>query len=181
MIDFKGHFRTGDWQRGDPLTVTESARRYPIATQIVAPTHNGVPAAVEVIFNCYGLPFVRSDDGSPFGLTGAGGLSKLSAWFIKLGIEPVDIRPASPARNGRHERRLRTIKAQTNTSATATRAERQARLDDFRCHYDRERPHEALDQTLASTRWRPSVRALLAFQLTRDNDRTPNSDRMSNH
>ena len=37
-IDFKGHFRTRDGQRCDPLTVTDTASRYLIATRIVAPT-----------------------------------------------------------------------------------------------------------------------------------------------
>ena len=78
----------------------------------------GVRAAFEVIFAYYGLPaYVRSDNGVPFGSTGAGGLSRLSVWFLKLGIEPVHIKPASPQQNGRHERMHRTMKAQTSTPA----------------------------------------------------------------
>ena len=160
-VDFKGHFRTGDGVRVDPLTVTDTASRYLIATKIVAPTHVGVRAAFEVIFECYGLPtHMRSDNGVPFGSTGAGGLSKLSVWFLKLGIEPVHIRPASPQENGRHERMHRTMKAQTSTPAAATKAEQQMRFDDFRRHYNRERPHEALDQTPPSVHWQPSIRGL---------------------
>ena len=160
-IDFKGHFRTRDGQRCDPLTVTDTASRYLIATRIVAPTTQGVKGAFEEIFNVYGLPdTIRSDNGSPFGSTGAGGLSKLSVWFLKLGIEPIYIRPASPQENGRHERMHRTLKAQTTAPAASNKAEQQARFDTFRRHYNRERPHEALGQTPPAAHWQPSFRAL---------------------
>ena len=159
--DFKGHFRTGDGRRCDPLTVTDTASRYLIATRIVAPTTVGVRAAFEQIFNNYGLPdTIRSDNGAPFGSTGAGGLSSLSVWFLKLGIEPVHIRPGSPQENGRHERMHRTLKAQTAAPPSGTRTEQQARFDAFRTHYNKERPHEALDQTPPAAHWSPSFRAL---------------------
>ena len=75
-------------------------------------------AEIEVIdaaFHAYGLPLsIRCDNGAPFGSTGAGGLTRLSAWWLKLGVEPHFIRPASPQENGRHERMHRTLKAQTS-------------------------------------------------------------------
>jgi transposase InsO family protein len=159
--DFKGWFRIGNGRRCDPLTVTDTASRYLIATRIVAPTTAGVKSAFERVFECYGLPdAIRSDNGSPFGSTGAGGLSRLSVWFLKLGIEPCHIRPGSPQENGRHERMHRTMKAQTAVTPAATMAEQQARFDAFRTHYNRERPHEALDQTPPAAHWQPSFRAM---------------------
>lgn len=75
-IDFKGWFRTGDGTRCDPLTITDSASRYLIEVRIVKPTCIGVRRAMERVFNDIGLPAaIRSDNGSPFGSTGAGGLS----------------------------------------------------------------------------------------------------------
>ena len=160
-VDFKGHFRTRDGRRCDPLTVTDTASRYLIATRIVAPTYTGVRGSLEQIFNDYGLPSViRSDNGAPFGAAGAGGLSRLSLWLLKLGIEPLHIRPASPQENGRHERMHRTMKAQTAAPPSATAAEQQARFDAFRIHYNQERPHEALDQTPPAAHWQPSQRAM---------------------
>jgi transposase InsO family protein len=159
--DFKGWFRTSNGRRIDPLTVTDTASRYLIATEIVSPTYDGVRAAFELIFNVYGLPeAIRSDNGSPFGSTGAGGLSRLSVWFLKLGIEPVHVRPGSPQENGRHERMHRTMKAQTTAPPAATATEQQRRFDTFRRHYNQERPHESLDQTPPSAHWQPSVRGL---------------------
>ena len=99
------------------------------------------------VFHAHGLPLsIRCDNGAPFGSRGAGGLTRLSAWWLKLGIEPHFIHPASPQENGRHERMHRTLKAQTMQPPAETAAEQQARFDGFRRHYNAERPHEALGQ-----------------------------------
>ena len=92
-IDFKGWFRTADGTRCDPLTLTDAASWYLVDVRIVDPTWTGVRAAMERIFGTVGLPeAIRSDNGSPFGSTGVGGLSALSVWWLKLGIEPRYIR-----------------------------------------------------------------------------------------
>ena len=153
-IDFKGWFRTRDGRRCDPLTVTDTASRYLIETRIVAPTSHGVRTALERIFSDIGLPeAIRSDNGSPFGSTGAGGLSHLAVWWLKLGVEPRYIPPSSPQDNGRHERMHRTLKADTSSPAAATAGEQQMRFDGFRQHYNHERPHEALGQTTPASHW----------------------------
>ena len=132
-IDFKGWFRTADGRRCDPLTLTDAASRYLVDVRIVEPTWAGVRGAMERIFGTVGLPeAIRSDNGSPFGSTGAGGLSALSVWWLKLGIEPRYIPPSSPQDNGRHERMHRTLKAETSKPAAATPAEQQRRFDRFR-------------------------------------------------
>src|SRR5882724_831934 len=105
-IDFKGWFRTRDGKRCDPLTITDAASRYLIEVRIVEPTWAGVRCALGRVFAAVGLPAaMRSDNGSPFGSTGAGGLSSLSVWWLKLGIvlkarlrhdEPRYIPPSSP-------------------------------------------------------------------------------------
>ena len=160
-IDFKGWFRTRDGERCDPLTVADTASRYLIAARIVEPTWAGVRLALERVFAAVGLPeAMRSDNGCPFGSTGAGGLSSLSVWWLKLGIEPRYIAPASPQDNGRHERMHRTLKADTTQPAATTLAEQQARFDAFRRYYNEERPHEALGQTPPARHWQPSPRAL---------------------
>lgn len=162
-IDFKGWFRTADGTRCDPLTITDAASRYLIEVKIVDPTWVGVRAALERVFGDIGLPgAIRSDNGTPFGSSGAGGLSALSVWWLKLGIEPRYIPPSSPQDNGRHERMHRTMKAQTSQPAAASKREQQARFDRFRRHYNEERPHEALAQATPAALWQPPARALPA-------------------
>ena len=159
--DFKGWFRTADQRRIDPLTITDSHSRFLIDVRIVSPTIEGVMPAFTEAFRSSGLPLaIRCDNGSPFGSRGAGGLTRLSAWWLKLGIEPHFIRPASPQENGRHERMHRTLKAQTSRPPAADAAEQQARFDMFRQHFNEERPHEALRQRMPAECYQPSPRAM---------------------
>jgi transposase InsO family protein len=159
--DFKGWFRTADQRRIDPLTIADGMSRYLIDVRIVPPTIEGVLPVFTEAFRVHGLPCaIRCDNGAPFGSRGAGGLTRLSVWWLKLGVEPHFIRPASPQQNGRHERMHRTLKAQTSRPPAANAAEQQARFDAFRRHYNDERPHEALGQRLPNEFYRPSRRTL---------------------
>ncbi len=128
--------------------------------RIVEPTWAGVRGALEKVFEGCGLPdAIRSDNGSPFGSLGAGGLSALSVWWLRLGIEPRYIPPGSPQHNGRHERLHRTLKAETTQPPAKSKGEQQRRFDAFRDYYNEERPHEALAQTAPAAHWHPSGRA----------------------
>ena len=160
-IDFTGWFRTRDGRRCDPLTVSDTASRYLVETRITPPTHDGVKAVLTRVFDDIGLPeAIRSDNGPPFGSTGAGGLSRLSVWFLKLGIEPHYIPPASPQDNGRHERMHRTLKDETARPPAADGQQQQLRFDTFRRHYNEDRPHEALGQSTPASRWTPPCRQM---------------------
>lgn len=159
--DFKGWFRTRDGTRCDPLTVSDTYSRYLIETKITAQTIEAVRPVFEQAFRKYGLPMaMRCDNGAPFGSSAAGGLTRLSAWWLKLGVQPHFIQPASPQENGRHERMHRTLKRQTARPPADSLAEQQARFDDFRTHFNHVRPHEALGQTPPADRWQPSLRPL---------------------
>jgi transposase InsO family protein len=159
--DFKGWFRTGDGKRCDPLTITDSFSRYVLEVRIAQPTVDGVQPVFERVFGEHGLPdAMRCDNGSPFGSTGAGGLTRLSVWWMKVGIRPHFIPPGSPQDNGSHERMHRELKKLTASSPAANLAEQQARFDSFRGHFNQERPHEALGQKVPASCWRASPRPM---------------------
>lgn len=161
--DYKGWFRTRDQARIDPLTITDSHTRFLVETWITPQTVEGAMAAFTRAFEAYGLPqAIRCDNGSPFGSCGPAGLTRLSVWWLKLGIEPHFIRPASPQENGRHERMHRTLKAETSRPPAANAAEQQARFDDFRRHFNEQRPHEALGQVPPAQVYAPSQRKMPA-------------------
>lgn len=87
--DFKGWFRTRDGTRCDPLTLTDTYSRYLLATTITAQTIEGVRPVFERVFREHGLPLaIRSDNGAPFGSSAAGGLTRLSAWWIRRRATP---------------------------------------------------------------------------------------------
>lgn len=145
--DFKGWFRTADHTRCDPLTITDAYSRYALCCQIVPPTGAGVRPWFERTFREYGLPRVlRTDNGSPFATTGAGRLSRLAVWWLKLGLVVERIDPGAPQQNGRHERFHLTLQQEAADPPAATPALQQARFDAVRTEYNEVRPHEALGQ-----------------------------------
>ena len=159
--DFKGWFRTLNGRRVDPLTITDSYSRFLIDVRAARPTIEGVQPIFTAAFRLYGLPrAIRCDNGTPFGSIGAGGLTRLSVWWLKLGIEPHFIHPASPQENGRHERMHRTLQEQTARPPAANAATQQASFDAFRKHYNEERPHEALGQRPPGEFYVPSPRSM---------------------
>lgn len=144
--DFKGWFRTGDGSRCDPLTISDAHSRKLLRCQVVKETGFATTRGLfEATFRQYGLPLaIRTDNGAPFAGRGIGGLSRLSVWWIKLGIVPERIEPGKPQQNGRHERMHGTLKAETaNPPARTLRAQQRA-FDRFREEFNHVRPHEAL-------------------------------------
>lgn len=146
--DFKGQFRTEDRKYCYPLTITDNYSRYLLLCEgFYKPTYKETRRWFEVVFEEYGLPdAIRTDNGAPFASRGICGLSKLSAWFIKLGIVPERIEPGHPEQNGRHERMHRELKENTANPPSRNLKEQQKAFDEFTYEYDFERPHEALGQ-----------------------------------
>lgn len=144
--DFKGWFMTGDRRRCDPLTISDAMSRYLVRCEAVAQTDGEhVRSVFDAAFCEFGLPLaIRSDNGPPFASVGAGGLSRLAVWWIKLGVRPERIDPGKPTQNGRHERMHRTLREDAANPPAATLAEQQRRFDAFRAVFNHERPHEAL-------------------------------------
>lgn len=157
--DFKGWFRTADGTRCDPLTVTDACSRFVLCCRITAPSARGVRPYFERTFREYGLPrALRTDNGVPFATTGAGQLSRLAVWWLKLGIHLDRIAPGHPEQNGRHERFHLTLQQETVAPPARTPREQQRRFDHLRQLFNTERPHEALGQRPPARVYVPSPR-----------------------
>jgi transposase InsO family protein len=145
--DFKGQFLTGDGYYCYPLTVADGFSRYLLECQALSSTaEQGAKPVFTRLFKEYGLPArIRTDNGVPFATTTLGRLSRLSAWWVRLGIVPEFIEPGHPEQNGRHERMHRTLKAETTRPPAGSLAAQQRRFNVFREEFNHERPHEALD------------------------------------
>ncbi len=144
--DFKGWFCTTDRTRIDPLTVTDWASRYLLRCHgMVRVSTEQVMSQFDLFFREFGLPdAIRTDNGAPFASLAPGGISRLSAWWIRLGIQPERIRPGHPEENGRHERMHRTLKDETASPPKETVWKQQAAFDAFQKEFNEDRPHEAL-------------------------------------
>ena len=158
--DFKGWFVTGDGRRCDPLTISDNYSRYLLRCQAVPRAdHFSIQPVFEAAFREYGLPIaIRTDNGVPFATTTVGGLSKLSIWWLKLGIVPERIEPGKPAQNGRHERMHRTLKQETASPPKRTWRAQQKAFDSFRREYNQVRPHEAIGQSTPASLYLASPR-----------------------
>lgn len=160
--DFKGQFRTGDARYCYPLTLRDGWSRFLLRCDgLLAPTLVDTQRRFARAFAEYGLPDrIRSDNGIPFAGIGLAGLSRLTVWWIRLGIVPERIAPGRPEQNGSHEQFHAVLKAHTARPPAANLRAQQRRFDRFRREYNEDRPHEALDQQPPTARYRPSPRRL---------------------
>jgi hypothetical protein len=144
-----------------PLTVTDQASRYLLACEAFESTREaGVFDAFRRLFAERGLPVaMRSDNGLPFASpNGLYNLSKLSVWWLRLGIAIERIRPGHPQQNGRHERMHLTLKKEATRPPGMNMLQQQARFDAFVSEFNTERPHEALDMQVPGDLYQPSIR-----------------------
>lgn len=144
--DFKGEFRLGNQRYCYPLTVSDHYSRYLLCCEGLETTrHHGVKAGFWRTFLEYGLPDrIRIDNGSPFASKGIGGYSRLSVWWLRLGIDVERIEPGHPEQNGRHERFHLTLKQETTRPSGSNLLQQQEKFDRFQEEYNTARPHEAL-------------------------------------
>ena len=145
--DYKGEFMLADHRYCYPLTVTDFASRYLLGCEALSTTQELYAFSVfERLFQEFGLPrAIRTDNGVPFACARAiFGLSKLSVWWLRLGIAIERIQPGHPQQNGRHERMHLTLKREATKPAARNFLQQQARFDDFLEQFNHERPHQAL-------------------------------------
>lgn len=160
-VDFKGEFKLGDGRYCYPLTVTDHASRYLLMCEALESVREETAfTAFESLFQERGLPSaIRSDNGVPFASPHAlFGLSKLSVWWLRLGIAIERIKPGKPQQNGRHERMHLTLKKEATRPAKPNFLQQQARFDDFVQEFNDERPHEALAMKMPAEIYQPSTR-----------------------
>lgn len=158
--DFKGQFRLGDGTLCYPLTIADGYSRFLLSCRALTSTQ--VPESRPVFiraFQEYGLPArIRSDNGVPFATQALGRLSALSVWWIRLGILPDFIEPASPQQNGRHERMHRTLNHECTRPPRHSRRAQQHCFETWRDECNTLRPHEALDDATPDSQYTPSPR-----------------------
>jgi putative transposase len=152
-IDYKGQFRLGDRSYCYALTIVDGFSRYILACDALPSTrYEGTRKVLERVFRTYGLPrCILSDNGTPFASTGLGRLSRLSMWWVRMGIGIERIVPGHPEQNGSHERMHKTLKAQTTRPPARDPKGQQKKFDAFVQEFNEERPHESLGQRRPAT------------------------------
>ncbi len=159
--DYKGEFMLANRRYCYPLTITDFASRYLLSCEALSTTRERYAFAVfERAFKDFGLPVaIRTDNGVPFASPHAlYGLSKLSVWWLRLGLQIERIKPGHPEQNGRHERMHLTLKIEATKPAEANVLQQQGRFDAFVERYNHERPHQALGMKVPGDLYTPSPR-----------------------
>jgi putative transposase len=155
-VDFKGWWRSGA-KRCEPLTVRDEHSRYLLEVRALQDARSEtVRKSFERLFERQGLPgAIRSDNGAPFASALALlGLSRLSAWWVALGIDLERGRPGHPQDNGAHERMHRDISRELEALGESD----QEALDLWRQTFNFARPHEALGMRCPGELYAPSHR-----------------------
>jgi putative transposase len=160
--DFKGEFRTGDGVYCYPFTLRDGYSRYVLRCDALPrKDYASVRDRFSRAFAAYGLPQrIRSDNGGPFAAPGLTRLSRLSVWWIRLGIQPERIALGHPEQNGSHEQFHRVLKAETTRPPAPNGAAQQQRFRRFCLEYNEVRPHEALQDDVPANWFTPSPRPL---------------------
>jgi putative transposase len=159
--DYKGEFMLADRRYCYPLTITDFASRYLFACDALSTTKEVFAFTVfERAFKDFGLPeAIRTDNGVPFSSPNAlWGLSKLSVWWLRLGINIERIKPGNPQQNGRHERMHLTLKMEATKPAGDNFLQQQAKFDDFIDYYNNVRPHQGLGMKYPTELYAASTR-----------------------
>lgn len=159
--DFKGWWRLKNDHRCEPLTLRDQFSRFVLEIgALEAQTFEATQKCFQRAFELYGLPdYIRSDNGSPFRFSRAVlGLTRLSVWWLKLGITPNRIAPASPQFNAAHERMHRDMMKELQKTPGKDQNHQQELFDLWREDFNEERPHEALNMKTPRDLYRASPR-----------------------
>ena len=146
-VDFKGWWRSQDGDRCEPLTVRDAHSRFILAVRVMAtPSLESVREVFVALFRRHGLPsYIQCDNGTPFiNVQSRAGLTRLSAWWVSLGITVLRSRPGCPQDNGAHERMHRDMSEDLQKAPSLSRAAEQRACDRWRQEFNHVRPHEAL-------------------------------------
>lgn len=160
-VDYKGQYPRAGGRWCYPLTLTDNASRYLLGCHGVSATdYAQAKPVLEGVFREYGLPEgILSDNGSPFASRSAGGLTRLSKWWIELGIRVHRTKPGTPTQNARHERMHGSLnRAIGERMRGGSLMQQQLALQAFREEFNEQRSHEALGRRTPASVYQPSPR-----------------------
>lgn len=165
--DYKGEFMLANKQYCYPLTITDYSSRFLLTCEGLENNSEIFAFSIfEQTFQKYGLPkTIRTDNGVPFSSpTALFGLSKLSVWWLRLGICIERIKPGNPQQNGRHERMHLTLKKEATKPPGINFLQQQEKFDSFIEEFNTQRPHQALDMKYPNELYKYSPRPYKGIQ-----------------
>jgi transposase InsO family protein len=160
-VDFKGWWYSKNREKINPLTIRDECSKRILAVEAVEKGDTTSVKAVFIrLFKEFGFPlYIRSDNGPPFANTlNYWGLTKLSVWWMTLGIHLDRIDPGNPQQNGGHERMHRDMKKELQGQIDGTLGEHQNVFNKWLDEFNTVRPHEALEMKVPADIYTKSQR-----------------------
>ena len=163
QMDFKGEYRLKEGGHCHPLSILDDHSRYNVG--LFALNSIQLPGVQHSLINCFercGVPeAMLMDHGIPWwSNTNGYGLTKLSVFLIKQGIDLIYGAPYHPQTRGKVERFNRTLDETLRyIGLPNTIAGFDAAFTSFSKTYNHHRPHEGLDMQVPAKRYSPSPRA----------------------
>lgn len=156
QMDFKGRFQLLTKQSCYPLTIIDDYSRFSLSIKACA-NEQFITAKKQLIrvFETYGLPNqINVDNGNPWGNSNLLPHTSLTVWLMRLGIKITHSRPRHPQTNGKCERFHRTLKNDLISRVSMrTFSHAQKLFNEWRHHYNHERPHEGIDMNVPADRY----------------------------
>jgi len=157
---FTGQFRTGDGRSCDPLPVADADRRglFRGSARLSTPPGEARPICAHLVQDDGRPEALRTDHGPPFATPACGGLRTRAVGWSTRGIRHQRLEPGRPAQHGAHERRHRTLNADTTRPPEPHQAAPHARVERCGREDNDARPPAALHDSTPAARDRPSPR-----------------------
>jgi transposase InsO family protein len=159
------HSRLADGKDVEVLNWLDDHSRYLLSCTAHQPvTGDGVVAVFLANVEEYGAPTsTLTDNGSVYTSRFTGGRNAFEYVLPLLGVRQKNGSPGHPQTQGKTERFHQTLqrwlKARPPANSTA---QLQQQLDEFREHYNEQRPHRALNRTTPATAYRATPKAIPA-------------------
>ena len=147
-VDFKGWWYTTNKEKVNPLTIRDDYSKYILCIKSLEKGDiPSVKTEFKRLFKQFGLPeVIRSDNGPPFASAmSLLGLTKLSVWWLSLGIKLDRIEPGCPYQNGGHERMHLDMMKELEHQIYGDVDTHQKVFNTWRRDFNFERPHESLN------------------------------------
>lgn len=144
---------------GQTVTVyqlLDDATRYDVGSWAHARHENSTDARQVIgrAIDAHGAPReLLSDNSLAFNQLRAGRIGSVEVFLASRGTMPISGLPGRPTTQGKNERSHQTLTRFLGANRPATLEQLQDRLTVFRDHYNRRRPHQALDQATPATAW----------------------------
>lgn len=149
-------YRLSSGQTVTIYQLIDDATRYDVGIRAYVRHENSTDAkhVLERAIHQHGVPGeLLSDNSLDFNQLRRGAIGPVEVVFASRGTMPISGLPGKPTTQGKNERSHQTLIRFLDANQPASLEQLQARINSFREHYNKRRPHQSLGQVTPATAW----------------------------